>query len=119
PAAGALLPGNRIVAYYGNPHSKRMGVLGEYPEAEMLSMLDKTVEQWRKADPSTPVIPAIHLVTVVAQGSAGPDNGWRRREHPEMIERAYAWAKAKKGLFFVDIQAGNSTVQAELPLLLK
>jgi hypothetical protein len=117
--AGAVLPGNRIIAYYGNPHSKKMGVLGEYPEAEMLSKLDKTVDAWRKADPSTPVIPAIHLVTVVAQGAPGADGGWRRREDSKMVERAYAWAKAKKGLFFVDIQAGHSTLQAELPLLLK
>src|SRR6185295_3873380 len=47
PAAdGALLPKNRIIAYYGNPHSRKMGVLGEYPEQEMLSKLDKTVEMW-------------------------------------------------------------------------
>lgn len=118
-AAGALLPSSRIVAYYGNPHSKKMGVLGEYPEQEMLSMLDKTVQQWRAADPATPVIPAIHLVTVVAQGAAGPDGMWRRRESPQMIEQAYGWAKSRKGLLFVDIQAGHSTLQAELPLLLK
>jgi hypothetical protein len=119
PAAGAILPGKRIVAYYGNPHSKKMGVLGEYPEQTMLSMLDKEVAKWTAADPSTPVIPAIHLVTVVAQGAPGPDGMWRRREHDKMIEQAYAWAKAKKGLFFVDIQAGHSTLQQELPLLLK
>ena len=29
---GAILPKQRIVAYYGNPHSRKMGVLGEYPE---------------------------------------------------------------------------------------
>ncbi len=116
---GSLLPENRIVAYYGNPHSKKMGVLGEYPEQEMLSMLDKTVAQWRAADPSTPVIPAIHLVTVVAQGAAGPDGGWRRRESAQTIEQAYNWAKSRKGLLFVDIQAGHSTLQQELPLLLK
>jgi hypothetical protein len=117
--ADALLPNRRIVAYYGNPHSKKMGVLGEYPEQQMLSMLDKTVQQWHAADPSTPVIPAIHLVTVVAQGAAGPDGMWRRRESPQMIEQAYGWAKSRKGLLFVDIQAGHSTLQAELPLLLK
>jgi hypothetical protein len=93
--SGAILPQNRIVAYYGNPHSKKMGVLGEYPEQEMLSMLDNTAAAWRKADPSTPVIPAIHLVAVVAQGYAGPD-----------------------GLLFVDIQEGHSTLQQELPRLL-
>ena len=41
------LPGSRIIAYYGNPHSKKMGVLGEYPEEQMLSMLDKTVASGR------------------------------------------------------------------------
>lgn len=117
--AGSLLPENRIVAYYGNPHSKKMGVLGEYPEQQMLSMLDKTVAEWRKADPSTPVIPAIHLVTVVAQGDAGPDGMWRRRENAQTIERAYGWAKSRKGLLFIDIQAAHSTLQQELPLLLK
>jgi hypothetical protein len=116
---GALLPANRIVAYYGNPHSKKMGVIGEYPEQEMLGMLDKTVAMWKAADPSTPVIPAIHLVTVVAQGAAGSDGGWRRRESPDMIERSYGWAKSRKGVLILDIQGGHSTLQQELPPLLK
>src|SRR3569833_3617927 len=121
PAAlpGAILPANRVVAYYGNPHSKKMGGIGEYPEQEMLSMLDKTVALWKKADPSTPVIPAIHLVAVVAQGAPGPDGGWRRREMPEMIEKTYGWAKSRKGLLILDIQGGHSTLDKELPLLLK
>ena len=117
--SGAILPHSRIVAYYGNPHSKKMGVLGEYPEQQMLSMLDETVAMWRKADASTPVIPAIHLVTVVAQGSAGSDGKWRRREDSQTIEQAYRWAQSRQGLFFVDIQAGHSTLEQELPLLLK
>jgi hypothetical protein len=29
PLAGALLPYNRIIAYYGNLYSTRMGILGE------------------------------------------------------------------------------------------
>jgi hypothetical protein len=118
PAAGAILPQSRIVAYYGNPHSKKMGVLGEYPERQMLSMLDETVAMWRKADPATPVVPAIHLVTVVAQGSPGADGRWRRRENPETIERAYRWAQGRQGVLFIDIQAGHSTLQQELPPLL-
>ena len=117
--AGALLPQNRIIAYYGNPHSKKMGVIGEYPEQQMLQMLDRTVAQWKAADPATPLIPAIHLVTVVAQGSPGSDNMWRRRETPEMIERTYKWAQSRKGVLFLDIQASHSTLEKELPPLLK
>jgi hypothetical protein len=115
---GALLPSNRIVAYYGNPHSKKMGVLGEYPEQQMLGMLDKTVALWKAADPKTPVIPAIHLVTVVAQGAAGTDGMWRRREDSSMIERSYQWAKSRHGVLILDIQASHSTLPQELPRLL-
>jgi hypothetical protein len=118
-APGALLPSKRIVAYYGNPHSKKMGVIGEYPEQQMLGMLDRTVASWKSADPATPVVPAIHLVTVVAQGAPGTDKKWRRRENSEMIERTYRWAQSRKGVLFLDIQASHSTLREELPLLLK
>ena len=66
---GSILPGKRIVAYYGNPRSKKMGALGEYPKDEMLRRLKGEVAKWEKADPSLPVQPALHLVAVVAQGS--------------------------------------------------
>jgi hypothetical protein len=118
PLPGALLPKNRIVAYYGNPHSRKMGVIGEYPEQQMLGMWDRTVAAWKAADPKTPVIPAIHLVTVVAQGAPGPDGLWVRREDSSMIERTYKWAKSRNGILFLDIQAANSTLQKELPRLL-
>ncbi len=32
PLPGSILPSKRIVAYYGNPFSKKMGALGEFPE---------------------------------------------------------------------------------------
>ena len=118
PIAGALLPKNRIIAYYGNPHSKKMGVIGEYPEQQMLGMLDRTVASWKAADPKTPIIPAIHLVTVVAQGAPGKDGMWRRWEDSSMIERTYKWAKSRNGILFLDIQASHSTLQKELPRLL-
>src|SRR5579862_1166387 len=36
---GALLPGSRIIAYYGNPMSTQMGILGALPPEEMLNKL--------------------------------------------------------------------------------
>jgi hypothetical protein len=73
PLPGSILPAKRIVAFYGNPLSKRMGVLGEYPPEAMLAKLDTIVREWQEADPTTPVQPALHLIAVVAQGSAGRD----------------------------------------------
>ena len=46
PNAGAILPFKRVVAYYGNLYSKNMGVLGQYPPAEMLARLEKEVKKW-------------------------------------------------------------------------
>ena len=119
PLPGAVIPAKRIIAYYGNPLSKRMGILGEVPPDEMLSRLDREVAKWEKADPSTPVQPALHLIAVVAQGSAGRDGMWRTRMSDSLIERVYGWAQKRNALLFLDIQVGHSTLQAEIPRLAK
>lgn len=112
-----MLPAKRILAYYGNPFSKRMGVLGEYPKPEMLQRLDREVAAWTKADPSTPVQPALHLITTVAQGDAGKDGTYRMRHGDALTEKVYGWAKERNALLFLDVQVGLSTIQAELPRL--
>src|SRR4030095_2137344 len=66
PLPGSILPNKRIVAYYGNPLSKRMGILGELPPDEMLKKLDREVKAWERADSATPAVPALHLITVAA-----------------------------------------------------
>ena len=119
PASGAIVPAKRIIAYYGNPLSKRMGILGEVPPDEMLARLDKEAERWAKADPSTPVQRALHLIAVVAQGDAGRDKMWRTRMSDSLIERVYGWAQKKNALLFLDVQVGHSTLQQELPRLAK
>jgi hypothetical protein len=119
PLPGSILPAKRIVAYYGNPLSKRMGVLGEYPADQMLGMLDAEVKAWEKADPSTPVQPALHLIAVVAQGGPGPDGKYRARMPDTLIERVASWAARRNALVFLDLQVGKSTLQEELPRLEK
>jgi len=119
PLPGAVVPSKRIVAYYGNPLVKKMGILGELPPEQMLAKLDGELERWRKADPSTPVQPALHLIAVVAQGSAGKDGMWRARMSDSLIERVYSWAQRKNAILFLDVQVGHSTLQQELPRLAK
>jgi hypothetical protein len=118
PLSGAVLPAKRIVAFYGNPLSKKMGVLGEYPVDQMLAKLDQAVAEWKKADPSTPVQPALHLIAVVAQGAPGRDGMYRLRMDTSLIEKVYGWAQQKNALLFLDIQVGKSNLQAEIPRLL-
>jgi len=45
PLPGAILPYKRVIAFYGNLFSKRMGVLGALPKNEMLALLKRETEQ--------------------------------------------------------------------------
>ena len=117
PRPGAILPDKRIVAYYGNPLSKRMGILGELPPDEMLKKLEREVHAWEKADSTTPVVPALHLITVVAQGSPGRDGMYRARMSDSLVERVYGWAQRHKAIMFLDLQVSKSTLQQEVPRL--
>ena len=119
PNGGAILPFKRIVAYYGNLYSTKMGVLGEYPLEEMLSRLEVEVKKWEAADPSTPVIPALHYIAVVAQGSAGVDGKYRARMPSVEIDKVLKIAEKINALIFLDLQVGFSTLQIEVPLLEK
>lgn len=119
PNAGAILPFHRIIAYYGNLYSTKMGVLGEYKEEEMLTRLKREVDKWNTADPSTPVMPALHYIAVVAQGSAGVDGKYRARMPHTEIDKVLAIAEKINAIVFLDIQLGFSKVEIEVPLLEK
>jgi len=117
PLPGAILPFHRIVAFYGNLYSKRMGILGELPKDEMIKKLKGEVDKWQAADTSLPVIPALHYVAVTAQGAAGKDGKHRLRMPGHQIDTVLSWAKPINALVFVDIQVGHSTLRDEVPAL--
>lgn len=119
PIAGAILPFKRIVAYYGNLYSKKMGVLGEYPPKEMWRMLRAEVAAWEKADSTTPVQPAIHYIAAVAQGAPMKDGSYCKRMPEQQIDSALAIAKMGNAIVFLDLQVSHSTVQKEVQKLEK
>jgi hypothetical protein len=112
---GSILPAKRIVAYYGNPLSKRMGALGEYPKDEMLRRLKGEAAKWEQADPSLPVQPALHLVTVVAQGAPGKAGKYRMIMPDKVVNQVYDWAKEAQAIMFIDIQTGHDNLRNILP----
>lgn len=119
PLDGAILPWNRIVAFYGNLYSKRMGILGEIPKDSMFKKLKGEVARWQVADTSLPVIPALHYVAVTAQGSAGADGKYRMHMPFHQVDTIVKWAKEIDALVFLDIQVGHSFVKDEVPRLEK
>ncbi len=115
PLAGAVLPFNRVVAFYGNLYSKQMGILGELPEQQMLDKLKSEVKAWQAADTNIKVIPALHYIAITAQQSPGAAGKYRLRMPFKEIDKVLAMAEKINALVFLDIQVGLSTVQQEVP----
>jgi len=117
PLPGAIFPFKRIVAFYGNMYSKKMGILGEIPRDSMLKKLQFEVAKWQAADSTIPVIPALHYIAVTAQGAPGKDGKHRMRMPFSQIDTILNWAKKINALVFLDIQVGHSFVKDEVPQL--
>lgn len=114
----ALLPKHRIIAYYGNPLSTRMGILGEIPPEQMMARLEETAKRWEAADTSRPVLRALHLIVTVAQAHPGERGLYRLQHGDALIGKVAAWADSRGWLLFLDVQAGRSPIAAEIPRLL-
>lgn len=112
---GSILPRKRIVAYYGNPLSKKMGALGEFKKDDMLRRLKQEALRWEKADPSIPVQPALHLIAVVAQGQPGKAGKYRMIMPDKICNDVYGWAKEANAVLFIDIQTGHDDIRTILP----
>ncbi len=117
PLPGSLFPGCRVVAYYGNPLSKRMGILGEIAPDSMLERLARQAAAYQKADPSAHVVPALELIAIVAQADAGRDGLYRARMPDSLIERVASWAEKKGYILILDIQNGHSDMAREVSSL--
>lgn len=120
PNPGAILPFKRIVAFYGNLFSKKMGILGKLPPKEMMALLDVEVKKWEKADPATAVQPALHYIAVVAQGDPMKDGKYRYRMPDKQIDSVLTIAKMRENMIiFLDIQVALSTISDEVVKLEK
>lgn len=115
PDAGAIFPFKRVIAFYGNLYSKRMGILGELEPEQMLEKLQSEVTKWQEADSSIEVIPALHYIAITAQSLPGKGGKYRLRMPFHQIDSVINIAKKINALVFIDIQVGFSTLQEEMP----
>ncbi len=112
----SVLANNLIVAWYGNPNTGAMGVLGQFSGADLAARLQRQAKAYASYTGKS-VVPAYELIAVVAQGSAGVDGKWRRREDTEIIDSMLEQARANGFKLILDVQPGHSTVQDELEFL--
>ncbi len=110
----AILPRYRILSYYGQPHSDQMGIVGEMPREELLAQLRETAAAYEAADPSRPVMPAIELISSVAQNWPADDDTYLLHTDEETIREFVEFTAENGILLILDLQIGHSTVRAEI-----
>jgi hypothetical protein len=116
PDPSTLLGGHLLVTWYGNPHSAGMGVLGHASGAERAAALRRQAAAYAGVTAKT-VLPAYHLVAVIAQPRAGGDGKWRRRESHGVIRALLDEARANGFHLVLDVQPGRARAADEVEAL--
>ena len=114
--ADGFLDAHLMVTWYGNPHSSRMGVLGEATGERRAAALTAQAQAYARYTRKR-ILPAYHLVAVVAQPVAGADGKYRRRESHAVIAALLADARAHGFHLVLDVQPGHASLAAEVAAL--
>lgn len=112
----SFLDAHLLITWYGNPHSRHMGVLGERTGAARAEALQRQADAFAGVTAKR-ILPAYHLVAVVAQPTAGADAKYRRRESAAVIQALLDEARVYGYHLVLDIQPGHASVAGEVDAL--
>ena len=112
----SFLDAHLLVTWYGNPHSRHMGVLGERTGAARAEALQRQADAFASVTAKR-ILPAYHLVAVVAQPTAGSDAKYRRRESAAVMRALLDEARVYGFHLVLDIQPGHASVADEVDAL--
>jgi hypothetical protein len=98
----SFLLNNDILAFYGNPLSRNMGILGRYTKEELSTQLDSLAEEYRTANGGREVIKAFYIIygTVWPGGEIGILK-------QSVLEDYISFALERNILVFIDHQIGR------------
>jgi len=102
-----------IVAYYGHPNSRYMGIVGRHTVEELVDLLKATAREYQDLVPDRKVLPAIYLIygTAQPQGRIGYLSDARVNEY-------ISYAGAHGVQIILDHQIGTYTLQRAVDRLL-
>ena len=109
-----LLPGHRILTFYGFPGDANMGILGEYDKETVLAQLREQAAAYEAADPTRPVLIGMEVIASVAQKEPQADGSYLLDTPSEVLDEYAAFTAENDILLFLDVQIGRRTVQAEV-----
>ena len=101
-----ILPRNRVVAYYGAPQDRALGVLATGPLDVIAGQLDKRAKEYER--PGRPVLPAFELIVTLAQSAPGDDGSHRLHQTDAVIAQHLRAVRKIKGLLVLDVQPGQA-----------
>jgi hypothetical protein len=102
-----ILPGHRVVAFYGNPKDRELGILGIGTPTRAGRRLETVAKRYQTIG-KVPTLPAMELIATVADGVPGDSGMYRTRSDDAVIRRYLRAARRMKALLILDIQPGRS-----------
>lgn len=102
----SILPEHRVVAYYGAPQDPQLGELGIGSPDSAVRRLERQARPYDRE--RRPALPALELITVIANADAGQDGMYRARQEDSVIRRYLRAARRAQALLILDIQPGRS-----------
>ena len=107
----------QIVAFYGHPGVRSMGVLGHGTPAQVAGEIAEWTERYDQLNGPRGAVGAYHLITGVAQANPTSDGTWLYRLPDDRIAEYVEAAREHGMLLFIDNQIGWSDPLAEVKLL--
>jgi hypothetical protein len=106
-----ILPDRRVVALYGHPADRALGILGiGKPRTAGRRLLRQAKAYERK---TRPVLPAMELLATIATFDAGEEGLYRRRTTNQVIRRYLDAARDIGAILLLDIQPGRADFFSE------
>jgi len=98
-----LFSKNHIIAYYGHPKSKIMGIIGRHPKEELVELLRKEAAEYDRVNGEKGVVCAFYIIygTCQPHGNIG-------RMNPEMLESYINFCLENRMLIYIDHQIGKN-----------
>jgi hypothetical protein len=112
-----ILPDYRVVAYYGAPQDRQLGVLGIGKPSTAARKLERAAKPFSRK--TRPVLPAMELIAVVAAAHPGEGGRYNIRQPASVIRSYLKAARKAKALLILDIQPGRSDFFTEAKRLRK
>jgi len=107
-----------IVAYYGRPGVRSLGILGQYPLEEIIPIIKAKAAEYQKLLPDQTVIPGFNIIYGLATREPGANKDYILHLSSKKLMQYIKAANQHGFAVFIDLQLGKRTpLQAVQPVL--